>query len=65
MDGLVFTQHYRRDEGDGAHMPIIALTAHDNEELRQQCFMVGMDEFLLKPVDRQVLSAVIQQHLQR
>lgn len=60
MDGLGFAKAFRCGEEHGDHMPIIALTAHDNSDVRQRCFDVGMDEFLIKPVDRETLSKVIQ-----
>lgn len=60
MDGLSFTQEFRRREEVDNHMPIIALTAHYNNDVRQRCFDIGMDEFLIKPVDRETLNTVIQ-----
>lgn len=34
-----------------ANIPIIALTANGNEESREKAFAVGMDDFLMKPVN--------------
>ncbi|MCG8428366.1 MAG: response regulator [Chromatiales bacterium] len=65
MDGLAFTIKYRSEETCGARLPIIGLTGLDNKEIRQSCYAVGMDEFLLKPVDRQILNVTIQKCLLR
>ena len=33
----------------GVHIPIIAVTGHNNDEYRTECFEAGMDGFLSKP----------------
>ncbi len=49
LDGLGFARRYRA-ESDGRPLPIIALTANAEEEVRRTCFEAGMDGFLAKPV---------------
>jgi len=39
--------------------PVIFLTAHDTEELRQAAFQAGATAFFRKPVDRQILLDAI------
>lgn len=46
-------------------VPVIALTAHDLSEVRQQCQDAGMDDFLAKPFEYQDLYRVISQVLDR
>ncbi|MFC1513239.1 PAS domain-containing protein [Thermodesulfobacteriota bacterium] len=60
MDGFAATAAIRRREQDsGAHIPIIALTAHALKEDRERCLANGMDEYLSKPVDYDTLLAVL------
>ena len=44
-------------------MPIIAVTAHVLPEDRARCATVGMDGFLPKPLRREALEAVLEEHL--
>ena len=57
MDGLQATQAIR---AQGDDIPIVALTANNTEQDREDCFAVGMDEFLSKPIDKNKLQAVLQ-----
>ncbi|WEM41011.1 ATP-binding protein [Photobacterium sp. DA100] len=49
MGGLEATQKIRRLP-NGSQIPIIALTANVMESEKQQCFDVGMDAYLAKPI---------------
>jgi PAS domain S-box-containing protein len=61
MDGLEASRRIRAIEAehDGAHTPIIALTANVSVEDRDACLAAGMDGFLFKPLDRERLAAVL------
>ena len=56
MDGLEATAAIRRREGDGHHVPILALTASAMDEDRERCLAAGMDDFLAKPLASKVLA---------
>jgi signal transduction histidine kinase/CheY-like chemotaxis protein len=61
MDGLEAVRRIRAIEAEheGAHTPIIALTANASAEDREACLAAGMDEFLIKPLDRERLAAAL------
>jgi signal transduction histidine kinase/CheY-like chemotaxis protein len=67
MDGLEATRRIRAMETDtaaaagnpAAPTPIIALTANASAEHREACLSAGMDGFLVKPLDRERLAAVL------
>ena len=67
MDGFEATRRIRRleHEQDLPPVPIIALTAHILEEHRQHGADVGMDGFLGKPLDSQLLYATLERYLPR
>lgn len=61
MDGLTATRHIRdweRKQGRSA-LPIVALTAGAFDEDRLRCRAAGMDDFVAKPIDVQVLRPII------
>lgn len=59
MDGLEATRKIREKEqcsGAELHTPIVAITAHAQEENRIECIAAGMDDFLTKPITRAELE---------
>ena len=59
MNGYEASRAIRALEGDKALVPIVAMTANAFEEDRQQALESGMNDYVAKPIDVQVLSAVI------
>ena len=60
MDGWEATARIRAAEkGTGAHVPIVAMTAHAMKGDRQRCLEAGMDEYLAKPIRPKRLFEVV------
>jgi CheY-like chemotaxis protein len=54
MNGIEATRAIRA-RPDGGSVPILAMTANAFEEDRRQCLACGMNDFVAKPVDSEVL----------
>jgi CheY-like chemotaxis protein len=64
MDGLETTAAIREQEqGTDRHLPIVALTAHAMKGDRERCLAAGMDGYVTKPVQGQVLLRAIAEAL--
>ncbi len=63
MDGFEATLEIRRRENGKSHLPIIAMTASAMQGDRERCFVVGMDDYIAKPVQPAALDRVLQRWL--
>ena len=65
MDGFEATRAIRQweDRHGMPRVPVIAMTARVFESDRQLCVEAGMDDFVAKPVDFQLLLDALQRHL--
>src|SRR5262249_25668590 len=62
MGGLDATAAIReRETESGGHIRIVAMTAHAMNGDRERCLAAGMDGYLSKPVDPQMLFAVVEE----
>jgi CheY-like chemotaxis protein len=65
MDGLEATAAIRKEEiATGAHIPIIAMTAHALKGDRERCLAAGMNGYVSKPIRTIELLAAIESVMQ-
>ena len=56
MNGYEATEHIRQQEAQsGGHIRIVAMTAHAMQGAREECLAHGMDGYLTKPIDTELL----------
>jgi len=62
MDGFAATAAIREQEkSSGAHIPIIAMTAHAMKGDRERCLAAGMDAYISKPIRADELLSRIEE----
>ncbi|MFM7802823.1 MAG: response regulator, partial [Limnohabitans sp.] len=65
MDGLETTRAIRQFDAPMCHMAVIGLTASSHPQDHAACLQAGMDDVLLKPLDREQLHRCVQAQLLR
>jgi len=59
MGGFEATRKIRQEE-NGKHIPIVAITAHVQKEVKKRSLEAGMDAFVIKPFDLKKLFSVVE-----
>ncbi len=60
MDGYEATVAIRAwESGREGHIPIIAMTANALQEDRKRCLQAGMDDYISKPVNLELLEQTL------
>jgi len=66
MNGFEATAAIReREKQSGEHIPIIAMTAHAMKGDREKCLESGMDDYISKPLNAEVLLSKIETVVQK
>jgi CheY-like chemotaxis protein/HPt (histidine-containing phosphotransfer) domain-containing protein len=61
MGGFEATAAIRLNErATGAHLPIVAMTAHAMKGDRERCLQAGMDDYITKPLNSKLLCAAVE-----
>ena len=61
MDGFEATRLIReKEQADGGHIPIVAMTAHAMKGDREKCLAARMDDYISKPIREGDLFSVIE-----
>jgi two-component system cell cycle response regulator DivK len=62
MDGLAATRQIRQHR-DLGNTPIVAISAHDSPESRNDALEAGCNEYVTKPIDFDQLGAIVKRFL--
>ncbi|MDX8384363.1 MAG: response regulator, partial [Ghiorsea sp.] len=60
MDGVSVARHVRQQDNPNKDVPMMGLSAHATQQVIDECLSVGMNDFLMKPIE----PAVIVQKMQ-
>ncbi len=60
MDGFETTQQIRKTCNGQAAVPIIAVTANAMDGDREKCLRAGMNDYMKKPINRDLLEAMLE-----
>ena len=63
MDGFEATRKIRESELPSAKVPIIAVTANALASDRERCLSAGMDDYIKKPIDKQLIKKRLEGYL--
>ncbi|HVC45415.1 MAG TPA: PAS domain S-box protein [Candidatus Binataceae bacterium] len=63
LDGFAATVEIRRRERNVTHLVVIAMTAYQVDDVRDQCFAAGMDDCVTKPVTLELLALTLDRWL--
>jgi len=63
LDGYATTRRIRQEQVDGDRLPIVAVTAHASAGDRDLCLDAGMNDYISKPYDSQLLDRTLRRWL--
>ena len=63
LDGLEATKRIRGSGEACAGARVVAITAHDTLGMKEAALAAGCDDYVVKPIDFDVLRRVLRRHL--
>ena len=65
LDGIKATKEIRRNKrySDYEKIPIVALTADADKNEKDECFEIGMNEYVTKPTKINILESILEKYL--
>lgn len=64
MDGLTVTETIRKLQGKN-NLPIIALTAHTESDVKDNCLNVGMNDIMGKPISLEAAKEMLEKYTKK
>jgi len=67
MDGFTITENLRRIEKEKqlSHIPILALSAYDDQSFVKRAREVGIDDYIIKPITISKCKKIIKNFIKR
>lgn len=65
IDGYETTKRIRLSELHKNHVPIIALTAHMDDDSKRQCINIGMNALITKPLIKEKAEDILNSFIPR
>jgi len=62
--GIEVTEKIKQIE-EMQKIPVIALTAHGTDEMKENCFKVGMAGFIVKPLEAERADSFLKKHVKK
>ena len=62
IDGIMAAQLIREQESPGCHVPIVALTAHDDPDMKARALQAGIDDYRVKPFSSSMAQEILIQY---
>lgn len=64
MDGYEATKKLRElmKKGEIERIPILALSANDSEDVKEECMRIGIEEHLTKPIMEADLHKIVEKY---
>ena len=59
IDGIMAAQLIREQESPGCHVPLVALTAHDDPDMKARTLQAGMDDYRVKPFTSSIAREIL------
>lgn len=59
QNGLLLVKELKQSTPPHRHVPVVAMTANASEKDKADCFDAGMDDYISKPIDKDMLASLM------